>query len=211
MGEWKEERRGKGTGSKRHKWQVENRQGEGKNSIGNGEAKELVCTTHGHEPRGAMPVGGGAGQRGTGGWDHLISRSINIFKRKRKEVNNVVSSSTFLTWGSRHLCRDPKRLRPLRGPPAAQRPLCTGRLLQAALWLQRPSRGFTFLMASFEARVFTFEEISFVFLLLLVHLESNVRTHFLVQSPRDFLLCFPKVIFKIIPRSSLLSLLNSGN
>ena len=49
MGEWKEERRGKGTGSKRHKWQVENRQGEGKNSIGNGEAKELVCTTHGHE------------------------------------------------------------------------------------------------------------------------------------------------------------------
>ena len=28
------------------------RQGEIKNSIGNGEAKELICTTHGHELRG---------------------------------------------------------------------------------------------------------------------------------------------------------------
>ena len=43
---------GKGTGNKKHKWQVEDRQGEGKNSIGNGEAKELICTTHGHELRG---------------------------------------------------------------------------------------------------------------------------------------------------------------
>ena len=32
---------GKGTGNKKHKWQVENRQGEGKNSIGNVEAN--VC------------------------------------------------------------------------------------------------------------------------------------------------------------------------
>ena len=39
----------KGTGNKQHKWQVENRQGEGKNSIGNVEAKELICMTHGHE------------------------------------------------------------------------------------------------------------------------------------------------------------------
>ena len=31
---------------------VQNRQGEVKNSIGDGEAKELTCTTHGHEPRG---------------------------------------------------------------------------------------------------------------------------------------------------------------
>ena len=36
-GEW-----GKGTGNKKHKWQLQNRQGEGKNSIGNGEAKELI-------------------------------------------------------------------------------------------------------------------------------------------------------------------------
>ena len=28
---------------------MENRQGEGKNSIGNVEAKEPICTTHGHE------------------------------------------------------------------------------------------------------------------------------------------------------------------
>ena len=42
---------GKGTGSKKHSWEVENRQGEVKNSRGNGEAKEFICTTHGHEPR----------------------------------------------------------------------------------------------------------------------------------------------------------------
>ena len=30
---------GKGTGNKRQKWQVQNRQGEVKNSIGNGEAR----------------------------------------------------------------------------------------------------------------------------------------------------------------------------
>ena len=37
---------------------MENRQGEG-NSVGNVEAKELVCMTHGHERRGGMRVGGG--------------------------------------------------------------------------------------------------------------------------------------------------------
>ena len=46
-GEW--ERGGKGTENKQHKQQVENRQGEGKNSIGNVEAKELISMTHGHE------------------------------------------------------------------------------------------------------------------------------------------------------------------
>ena len=40
---------GKGTGNKQGKWQVQTRQEEVKNSIGNGETKELVCTTHGHE------------------------------------------------------------------------------------------------------------------------------------------------------------------
>ena len=33
-----------------------------KNSIGNGQAKELICTTHGHELR-----GGDAGEKGTEG------------------------------------------------------------------------------------------------------------------------------------------------
>ena len=43
IGEWEGERGGKGTENKKHKWQVENRQGEGKNNIGNVEAKELIC------------------------------------------------------------------------------------------------------------------------------------------------------------------------
>ena len=46
--------KGEGTGNKQHKWQVENIQGEVKNSIGNVEAKELICTTHGHELKGGM-------------------------------------------------------------------------------------------------------------------------------------------------------------
>ena len=37
---------------------MENRQGEGKNSVGNVEAKELISMTHGHELRGGMQVGG---------------------------------------------------------------------------------------------------------------------------------------------------------
>ena len=49
MGKWEGERRGKGTRNKEHKWLVENRQGEIKNSIGNVETKELICTIHGHE------------------------------------------------------------------------------------------------------------------------------------------------------------------
>ena len=59
-GEWEGEREGKGTENKQHKWQEENRQGEVKNSIGNVEAKELICPTHGHELCGGrMWVGGG--------------------------------------------------------------------------------------------------------------------------------------------------------
>ena len=42
---------GKGTENKKHKWQVQNRQGEVQNSIGNGEAKEFICMTHEHEVR----------------------------------------------------------------------------------------------------------------------------------------------------------------
>ena len=38
------------TGTKKHKWQVQNRWGVVvKNTMGNGEAKELLCMTHGHE------------------------------------------------------------------------------------------------------------------------------------------------------------------
>ena len=57
------ERGGKGTENKQHKWQVENRQGEGKNSVGNVEAKELIYMTHGHELKGKNVGGRGcAGQ-----------------------------------------------------------------------------------------------------------------------------------------------------
>ena len=42
--------------------------GEVKNSIGNGEAKELICTTHGHELRGGDGRGrADAGQKGIKG------------------------------------------------------------------------------------------------------------------------------------------------
>ena len=40
---------------------MENRQGEGRNSVGNVEAKELICMTHGHE------IWGGAGWSGVKG------------------------------------------------------------------------------------------------------------------------------------------------
>ena len=63
---------GKGTENKQRKWQVENRQGEGKNSVGNVEAKELISMTHGYELQGGNV--GGAGWSGVGGeWDNCNS------------------------------------------------------------------------------------------------------------------------------------------
>ena len=59
-GEGEGENGRKGTGNKKHNWKVQNRQEEVKNSMGNGKAKELICTTHGHKLRvEGMPVGGG--------------------------------------------------------------------------------------------------------------------------------------------------------
>ena len=40
------------------------KQGTVKNSMENGETKELTCMTHGHELRGGMLVGGGMQGRG---------------------------------------------------------------------------------------------------------------------------------------------------
>ena len=34
---------GEGMGNKQHNWQAQNRQGDVKNSVGNGEVKELIC------------------------------------------------------------------------------------------------------------------------------------------------------------------------
>ena len=58
------ENEGRGSGSKKHKWWVEHRQGVIKDSIGNVEAKELICMTHGHELRWGNDVGGGVQGRG---------------------------------------------------------------------------------------------------------------------------------------------------
>ena len=55
---------GKGTGNKKHKWQVQNRQGKVKNSMGNVEARELIYMTHGHELRWGKD--GGRGIQGGG-------------------------------------------------------------------------------------------------------------------------------------------------
>ena len=51
MGRERGENGGKVTGNMKHNWQVQNRKGEVTNSMGNGEAKELICMTHGHELR----------------------------------------------------------------------------------------------------------------------------------------------------------------
>ena len=51
------------TGNK-HNWQVQSKQGEVKNGIGNGETKELICMTHGHELRWRNDGGGGVQGRG---------------------------------------------------------------------------------------------------------------------------------------------------
>ena len=75
--EGEEENGGKGTGNKKHKWWVQNRQGGVKNSIGNGEAKEPVRTTLGHELRGVI-AGGKVGEGGPRGknW-HNCNSIIN--------------------------------------------------------------------------------------------------------------------------------------
>ena len=56
-----------------------------KNSIGNVEAKELTCMTHGHELKGENVCGRGyAGRRGMkeGKWDNCNSIISNIFINK---------------------------------------------------------------------------------------------------------------------------------
>ena len=77
---------GNGTGNKKYKWQVENRQGEVKNSIGNGEAKDLICTTHGHELREQMLEGGMVVEekKGRKNWDNCNSIINKIYLK----INN---------------------------------------------------------------------------------------------------------------------------
>ena len=49
---------------------MENRQGEGKNSVGNVEAKELISMTHGHELWGGTVGGRGLGRMEWRGGGH---------------------------------------------------------------------------------------------------------------------------------------------
>ena len=58
---------------------VENRQGEGKNSIGNIEAKELTCINHGHKLK-----GGNVGRRGCAGWREIKGG-------KRDNCNSIIN------------------------------------------------------------------------------------------------------------------------
>ena len=80
-GRGKGENEGKGTGDKKHNWQVQNRQGDVKNSTGNGEAKDLICMTHRHELRGGLLEGkgvlGGGGRRKN--WDNSNSIINKIY------------------------------------------------------------------------------------------------------------------------------------
>ena len=74
---------------------MENRQGEGKNSVGNVEAKELISMTHGHELWGGVCGREGVGRMELsegGEWDNcnsIINKDIlkNFFK-KRKELGS---------------------------------------------------------------------------------------------------------------------------
>ena len=62
----------------------------GKNSIGNVEAKELICMTHEHELwGGGMWVGGGGQDRVKGGkWDNCNSVINKIFFKKIKAMGS---------------------------------------------------------------------------------------------------------------------------
>ena len=56
--------------------------------MGNGEAKELICMTHGHEVREGNAGGRGAGHRGIkeGKWDNCNSVINKIYFKKFNPV-----------------------------------------------------------------------------------------------------------------------------
>ena len=55
---------------------VQNRQGDVKNSVGNEEAKKLICMTHGHELQGAGIAGGKGGYQVEGGKGGKIGTTV---------------------------------------------------------------------------------------------------------------------------------------
>ena len=53
--------------------------------MGNGETKELICMTHGHEPRGRGMLVGGRWRGINGGkWDNFNSIINKIYLKKKK-------------------------------------------------------------------------------------------------------------------------------
>ena len=81
---------GQGTGNQKHKWQVQNKQGEVKNIMGNGETKELICPTHGPELK-----WGDAGGRGGTGW-------MGIKGRKKWDNCNSIINKIILKIGKQY-------------------------------------------------------------------------------------------------------------
>ena len=73
---------------------MQNRQGDVKNSIRNGVAKELTCMTHGHELRGRGLPEGMEGTRWTGAkgenWNNCNSTIKYIFS-KRQYQNGITN------------------------------------------------------------------------------------------------------------------------
>ena len=67
---------------------MENRQGEGKNSVGNVEAKELISMTHGHELGRECGKGGNVGGRGWAGWSGVGGEWDNY--------NSIINKYIFL-------------------------------------------------------------------------------------------------------------------
>ena len=70
-----------------------------KNSIGNGEAKELICMTHGHDLRGGGNAGGkglpgGAGQWRKN-WDNCNSIVNKIYFLKKKVTQKIQLPNLF--------------------------------------------------------------------------------------------------------------------
>ena len=63
-------------------WQVQNRQGV-KNCIGDGDAKELICTTHGHE----LKMGWGGENAGGEGYRAEEDKG----EKKRDNCNSIIN------------------------------------------------------------------------------------------------------------------------
>ena len=81
--------------------------GQVKKGIGNREAKELICTIHGHEPRGQGNAGGrgvqGGGERkGRKKWENYNSIINKIHLKKKKEMASGQAPITNIHSALRH-------------------------------------------------------------------------------------------------------------